>query len=43
LEEVVSVKLDLSISEAAQLADISSSLARLVLKEDLRPEPCKLP
>ena len=43
LEEVVSEKPDLSIREAAQIADISSSLARLVLKQDLCLKPYKLP
>ena len=43
LEEVVSEKPDLSISEASQIDDISSSLARLVLKQDLKLKPYKLP
>ena len=43
LEEVVSEKPDLSISKAAQVADISRELARLVLKEDLSLKPYKLP
>ena len=43
LEEVVSEKPDLSISEASQVANISSSLARLVLKQDLKLKPYKLP
>ena len=43
LEEVVSEKPDLSISEAAQVANISSSLARLVLTQDLKLKSYKLP
>jgi hypothetical protein len=43
LKEVVSEKPDLSIREAAQVADISRELARMVLKEDLKLKPYKLP
>ena len=43
LERVVSEKPDLSTREAAQVADISSSLARLVLKDDLGLKPYKRP
>ncbi len=43
LERVVSKKPDLSVRKASQIADISSSLARLVLKEDLGLKPFKLP
>ena len=42
LKEVVSEKPDLSIREAAQVADISRELARMVLKEDLNLKPYKL-
>ena len=43
LERVVAEKPDLSLSEESQVADISSSLARLVLKQDLGLKPYKLP
>ena len=43
LEKVVSEKPDLSTREAAQVADISRELARMVLKEDLGLKPYKLP
>jgi phosphomevalonate kinase len=39
----VSEKPDLSLKEASQIAEISSSSARLVFKEDLDLKPYKLP